>query len=65
MSWGVFMTMYRTPYYKFFYWYVKLSCLQKSIRIILTSTINQLTVSTLENMVVPYVSDKIRTTTNR
>ena len=59
MSWGVFMTMYRTPYYKFFYWLLNSPVFKSQSGLFLTSTINQLTVSTLENMVVPYVSDKI------
>ena len=59
MSWGVFMTMYRTPYYKFFYWLLNSPVFKSQSGLFLTSTINQLTVSTLENMVVPYVSDNI------
>ena len=59
MTWGVFMTMYRTPYYKFFYWLLNSPVFKSQSGLFLTSTINQLTVSTLENMVVPYVSDKI------
>ena len=59
MSWGVFMTMYRTTYYKFFYWLLNSPVFKSQSGLFLTSTINQLTVSTLENMVVPYVSDKI------
>ena len=59
MSWGVFMTMYRTQYYKFFYWLLNSPVFKSQSGLFLTSTINQLTVSTLENMVVPYVSDKI------
>jgi type I restriction enzyme S subunit len=59
MSWGVFMTMYRSPSYKFFYWLLNSPVFESQSGLFLTSTINQLTVSTLENMVVPFVSDEI------
>ena len=58
MSWGVFMTMYRTPNYKYFYWLLNSPVFKSQSGLFLTSTINQLTVSTLENMIVPYVNDE-------
>jgi len=58
MSWGVFMTVYRSPSYSFFYWLLNSPVFESQSSLFLTSTINQLTVSTLENMVVPFVENK-------
>ena len=57
MTWGVFMTMFRSPSYKFLYWLLNSSVFKSQSGLFLTSTINQLTVSTLENMIIPYVND--------
>ena len=57
MTWGVFMTMFRSPSYKFIYWLLNSSVFKSQSGLFLTSTINQLTVSTLENMIIPYVND--------
>jgi type I restriction enzyme S subunit len=59
LTWGVFMTVYRSESPKFFYWVLNSPVFESQSGLFLTSTINQLTVSTLENMVVPFVSDKI------
>jgi len=55
MTWGVFMTVYRSKSPKFFHWLLNSSVFESQSGLFLTSTINQLTVSTLQNMVVPYV----------
>ena len=57
LTWGVFMTVYRSSSPKFFYWLLNSPVFESQSGLFLTSTINQLTVSTLENMVVPFVSD--------
>lgn len=57
MTWGVFMTMYRSPYYKYLYWLLNSSIFKSQSGLFLTSTINQLTVSTLENMVLPFTEN--------
>ncbi|MGB1051336.1 MAG: restriction endonuclease subunit S [Chitinophagales bacterium] len=57
LTWGVFMTVYRSRSPKFFYWLLNSPVFESQSGLFLTSTINQLTVSTLENMVVPFVSD--------
>lgn len=56
-TWGVFMSIYRCESPVFFYWLLNSSVFKSQSGLFLTSTINQLTVSTLENMLVPYVSD--------
>ena len=56
-TWGVFMSIYRCESPVFFYWLLNSSVFKSQSGLFLTSTINQLTVSTLENMFVPYVSD--------
>lgn len=56
-TWGVFMSIYRCESPIFFYWLLNSSVFKSQSGLFLTSTINQLTVSTLENMLVPYVSD--------
>ena len=57
LTWGVFMTVYRSRSPKFFYWLLNSPVFESQSGLFLTSTINQLTVSTLENMLVPFVSD--------
>jgi type I restriction enzyme, S subunit len=59
MTWGVFMTVFRSPQYKFFYWVFNSQVFQSQSGLFLTSTINQLTVSTLENLIVTYVRDEV------
>ena len=56
-TWGVFMSIYRCESPVFFYWLLNSSVFKSQSGLFLTSTINQLTVSTVENMLVPYVSD--------
>ena len=57
LTWGVFMTVYRSKSPKFIYWLLNSPVFESQSGLFLTSTINQLTVSNLENMVVPFVSD--------
>ena len=57
LTFGVFMTIYRTQYYKFIYWLLNSPVFESQSGLFLTSTINQLTVSTLQNMVLPFVND--------
>lgn len=57
MTWGVFMTMYRSPYYRFIYWLLNSPIFESQSGLFLTSTINQLTVSTLQNMILPFTDD--------
>jgi type I restriction enzyme S subunit len=57
MSWGVFMSVFRSKSPKFFYWMLNSQVFKSQSGLYLTSTINQLTVSTLENLKFPYVSD--------
>ena len=57
MTWGVFMTMYRSPYSKYMYWLLNSPIFKSQSGLFLTSTINQLTVSTLENMVLPFTEN--------
>jgi len=59
LTWGVFMTVYRSKSPKFIYWLLNSPVFESQSGLFLTSTINQLTVSTLENMIVPFVSDII------
>lgn len=59
MTWGVFMTVFRTPQYKLFYWLFNSQVFKSQSGLFLTSTINQLTVSTLENLIVSYVPNEI------
>ena len=63
MTWGVFMSVFRSRYSEFFYWILNSQVFKSQSGLFLTSTINQLTVSTLENLVFPFVSD--RTEQNR
>jgi type I restriction enzyme S subunit len=57
MTFGVFMTVYRSNYYKFMYWLLNSPIFKSQSGLFLTSTINQLTVSTLQNMVLPFVDN--------
>lgn len=57
MTWGVFMSVFRSRYSEFFYWILNSQVFKSQSGLFLTSTINQLTVSTLENLVFPFVSD--------
>tara|TARA_B100000282_G_scaffold103239_1_gene72965 strand:+ start:1877 stop:3169 length:1293 start_codon:yes stop_codon:yes gene_type:complete len=63
MTWGVFMTVFRSRYSEFFYWILNSQVFKSQSGLFLTSTINQLTVSTLKNLVFPFVSN--RTEQNR
>jgi len=58
MTWGVFMSVFRSRYSEFFYWILNSQVFTSQSGLFLTSTINQLTVSTLENLVFPFVSDR-------
>ena len=57
MTWGVFMSVFRSKYSEFFFWILNSQVFTSQSGLFLTSTINQLTVSTLENLVFPFVSD--------
>ena len=57
MTWGVFMSVFRSRYSDFFFWILNSQVFTSQSGLFLTSTINQLTVSTLENLVFPFVSD--------
>lgn len=57
MTWGVFMSVFRTDTPNFFYWVLNSQVFKSQSGLYLTSTINQLTVTTLENLTFPYVSD--------
>ncbi len=57
MTWGVFMTVFRTKYSEFFYWVLNSQVFKSQSGLYLTSTINQLTSSNLENLTFPFVSD--------
>lgn len=59
LTFGVFMTVFRTPFYKFIFWLLNSPVFESQSGLFLTSTINQLTVSTLENMVLPFVEDEM------
>ena len=59
MTWGVFMSVFRTKTPNFFYWMLNSQVFKSQSGLYLTSTINQLTVSTLENLKFPYVSNPI------
>lgn len=53
MTFGAFNTVYRTKYYDFIYWVLQSPIFSYQAGAYLTSTINQLTVTTLGNLVVP------------
>ena len=59
MTWGVFMSVFRTKYPNFFHWMFNSQVFKSQSGLYLTSTINQLTVSNLENLKFPYVADPI------
>ncbi len=56
-TWGVFMSVFRSTDPNFFKWILNSPVFESQSGLFLTSTINQLTVSTLENLVVPFVYD--------
>lgn len=58
MSWGVFMTVYRSKSPKYFYWLLNSPVFESQSSMFLTSTINQLTVSTLNNLIVPFTKNE-------
>jgi type I restriction enzyme S subunit len=58
MTFGVFMTIYRSNYSRFMYWLLNSPIFESQSGLFLTSTINQLTVSTLQNMILPFVEDE-------
>ena len=59
MTWGVFMSVFRTKNPNFFHWVLNSQVFKSQAGLYLTSTINQLKVSTLENLKFPFVSDSI------
>ncbi len=58
MTWGVFMSVFRSKFPKFFYWTLNSQVFKSQSGLYLTSTINQLTVSTLENLKFPITLDQ-------
>jgi type I restriction enzyme S subunit len=58
LTFGVFMTVYRSRHYKFMYWLLNSPIFESQSGLFLTSTINQLTVSTLQNMVLPFTDNE-------
>jgi type I restriction enzyme S subunit len=58
MTFGVFMTIYRSKFYQIVFWILNSPVFESQSGLFLTSTINQLTVSTLENMVIPFVESE-------
>ena len=58
LTFGVFMTVYRSRHYKFMYWLLNSPIFESQSGLFLTSTINQLTVSTLQNMVLPFTNNE-------
>ena len=58
LTFGVFMTIYRSKHYNFMYWLLNSPIFESQSGLFLTSTINQLTVSTLQNMVLPFVENE-------
>jgi len=58
MTFGVFMSVFRSKYWRFIYWILNSPIFKSQSGMFLTSTINQLTVSTLENFVVPFTKDE-------
>ena len=57
MTWGVFMSVFRTKNPNFFYWILNSQVFKSQSGLYLTSTINQLTVSNLENLQFPFTPD--------
>jgi type I restriction enzyme S subunit len=54
MTFGVFMTIFRSKYWKLIYWVLNSSVFKSQSGLYLTSTINQLTVSTIKNLSIPF-----------
>ena len=59
MTWGVFMTVFRSNIPNFFHWMLNSQVFKSQSGLYLTSTINQLTVSTLENLMFPFIEDPV------
>ncbi len=59
MTWGVFMTVFRSNFPNFFHWILNSQVFKSQSGLYLTSTINQLTVSTLENLTFPFIEDPV------
>jgi len=59
MTWGVFMTVFRSNVPNFFHWILNSQVFKSQSGLYLTSTINQLTVSTLENLTFPFIEDPV------
>jgi type I restriction enzyme S subunit len=57
MAFGVFMTVYRSIFNRLIYWILNSPVFESQSGLYLTSTINQLTVYTLQNMTIPFVDD--------
>jgi type I restriction enzyme S subunit len=57
MTFGVFMTVFRSQYWRFIYWVLNSPIFKSQSGLYLTSTINQLTVSTLKSFVIPFTKD--------
>jgi len=54
MTFGVFMTIFRSKYWKLIYWVLNSPVFKSQSGLYLTSTINQLTVSTIKNLTIPF-----------
>jgi type I restriction enzyme S subunit len=54
MTFGVFMTIFRSKYLKLIYWVLNSPVFKSQSGLYLTSTINQLTVSTIKNLTIPF-----------
>ena len=54
LTWGVFMTMFRSKYSNYLYWILNSPVFQSQSGSYLTSTINQLTINTLNNLEIPF-----------
>jgi type I restriction enzyme, S subunit len=59
MSFGVFMTIFRSQDWEFVYWVLNSQIFKSQSGLYLTSTINQLTVSTLKNFIIPFTRDSV------
>lgn len=53
MSFGAFMTIFRSKHYEFLYYFLNSSLFTSQTGLFSTSTINQLTTSILNNMEIP------------
>jgi len=58
MSFGVFMTIFRSEYWGFTHWILNSPIFKSQAGLFLTSTINQLTVSTLQNFIIPFIAER-------